>query len=152
MEATTKAKVTMNCPVCKVRCANFGKHRNGLRRFRCGQCGKTYTEAHKEPLCGMTLEMPKAVMVLKLLVEGSSVRSIERITGVHRDTIVERQNLTVRMQMRRLTRLTSAFSKKWENLRAAYCLHFAYYNFCRIHKSPRITPAMALLRGNSRTW
>jgi IS1 family transposase len=57
-------------------------------------------------------------------------------------SIVERQNLTIRMGMRRLTRLTNAFSKKWENLWAAYCLHFAYYNFCRIHKSLRITPAM----------
>jgi len=41
--------------------------------------------------------------------------------------------------MRRLTRLTNAFSKKWENLWAAYCLHFAYYNFCRIHQSLRVT-------------
>jgi IS1 family transposase len=55
---------------------------------------------------------------------------------------IERQNLTIRMQMRRLTRLTNAFSKKWENLWAAYCLHFAYYNFCRIHKTLRVTPAM----------
>src|ERR1035438_3848482 len=55
---------------------------------------------------------------------------------------VERQNLTIRMQMRRLTRLTNAFSKKWENLWAAYCLHFAYYNFCRIHQTLRVTPAM----------
>ena len=44
--------------------------------------------------------------------------------------------------MRRLTRLTNAFSKKWDNLCAAYCLHFAYYNFCRIHKTLRVTPAM----------
>ncbi len=44
---------------------------------------------------------------------------------------VERQNLTMRMCIRRLTRLTNGFSKKWENLWAAYCLHFAYYNFCR---------------------
>ncbi len=57
-------------------------------------------------------------------------------------SIVERQNLTIRMQMRRLTRLTNAFSKKWDNLWAAYCLHFAYYNFCRVHKSLRVTPAM----------
>ena len=57
-------------------------------------------------------------------------------------SIVERQNLTIRMQMRRLTRLTNGFSKKWENLWAAYCLHFAYYNFCRIHPSLRVTPAM----------
>lgn len=57
-------------------------------------------------------------------------------------SIVERQNLTIRMSMRRLTRLTNAFSKKWENLWAAYCLHVAYYNFCRIHKTLRVTPAM----------
>jgi IS1 family transposase len=57
-------------------------------------------------------------------------------------SIIERQNLTIRMQMRRLTRLTNAFSKKWENLWAAYCLHFAWYNFCRIHRALRVTPAM----------
>ena len=55
---------------------------------------------------------------------------------------VERQNLTMRMSMRRLTRLTNGFSKKWENLEKALSLHFAYYNFCRIHKSLRVTPAM----------
>ncbi|HVG28591.1 MAG TPA: IS1 family transposase [Pyrinomonadaceae bacterium] len=63
----------------------------------------------------------------------------ERICTSH----IERQNLTMRMMMRRLTRLTNAFSKKWENLRAALALHFAYYNFCRIHKTLRCTPAMA---------
>ena len=55
---------------------------------------------------------------------------------------VERQNLTMRMQIRRLTRLTNGFSKKWENLWAALCLHFAYYNFCRIHRTIHVTPAM----------
>ncbi len=55
---------------------------------------------------------------------------------------MERQNLTMRMQIRRLTRLTNAFSKKWENLWAALCLHFAYYNLRRIHRSLRVTPAM----------
>jgi hypothetical protein len=48
----------------------------------------------------------------------------------------------MRMQIRRLTRLRNAFSKKWENLWAALCLRFAYYNFCRIHRSLRVTPAM----------
>jgi IS1 family transposase len=55
---------------------------------------------------------------------------------------VERQNLTMRMQMRRFTRLTNAFSKKLENLQCAVALHFFYYNFMRIHQTLRITPCM----------
>jgi transposase-like protein/IS1 family transposase len=298
----------MICPACQIECRRFGKHRNGLQRFQCVQCRKTYTEAHEKPLADMTVPMDKAVLALKLLVEGASIRSVERITELHRDTIcrllvlagekaekiiakhvrnlhvkdvecdeiwgyvgkkeghkkadeadtdglgdaycfvaverntklvlnfslgkrnqkttdvfieglrdaleprhrfqittdgfrpyvsaisttlghrvdfaqlikvyrapsegearyspatvesvevvpvigtpdasrictsiVERQNLTVRMQVRRMTRLTNAFSKKFENHWAALCLHFAYYNFCRIHKSLRVTPAM----------
>lgn len=58
-------------------------------------------------------------------------------------SFVERQNLTMRMHMRRFTRLTNGFSKKLENLTAAVALHFAYYNFVRVHKSLRVTPAMA---------
>lgn len=57
-------------------------------------------------------------------------------------SFVERQNLTMRMAMRRFTRLTNGFSKKLSHLKAAVALHFAYYNLCRVHSSLRVTPAM----------
>ena len=56
---------------------------------------------------------------------------------------VERQNLTMQMHMRRFTRLTNAFSKKVENHTHSVALHFAYYNFVRVHKTLRMSPAMA---------
>jgi IS1 family transposase len=56
---------------------------------------------------------------------------------------VERGNLTVRMQDRRMTRLTNAFSKKWENHRASMALHFAWFNFGRVHMTLKTTPAVA---------
>ena len=59
-------------------------------------------------------------------------------------SIVERQNLTMRMHCRRLTRLTNAFSKRLDHFRAAVALHFAYYNFVKVHSAVRCTPAMAL--------
>jgi IS1 family transposase len=56
---------------------------------------------------------------------------------------VEKQNHTLRMHCRRLTRLTNAFSKKLENFKAAVALNFCYYNFCKTHGALRMTPAMA---------
>jgi IS1 family transposase len=57
-------------------------------------------------------------------------------------SFVERQNLSMRMSIRRFTRLTNAFSKKVENHAAAVALWFMYYNFCRVHQTLRVTPAM----------
>jgi transposase-like protein/IS1 family transposase len=306
METLTQTN-TMTCDKCGVSCKRFGKHRNGLQRFRCVPCGKTYTEEHQAAFrVEDYLKTKRGIMALKLLVEGCSVRSIERLTGIRRDTIidllliagercerlmdnairdvpvrdvqadeawsfigkkekrktfddddtlgdsycwvaieartklvlafvvgkrttkdaiqftrklrratsatqrfqlttdglqayipavdlnlsdrcdfaqlikiyaspregeqryspgevveavpvvisgnpnpnrictshVERQNLTMRMHMRRLTRLTNAFSKKFESHKAAIALHFAFYNFCKLHQTLRVTPAM----------
>jgi transposase-like protein/IS1 family transposase len=302
----SKSIQTMVCEACKADCQRFGKHRNGLRRFRCPVCKKTYTEPHRRTLDTMYIPQEKAVLALRLLLEGNSIRSTERITELDRNTImtllvkagercqslmdsklrnlrmehiqvdeiwtfvqkkrrqvrkgdspeigdqwvfvaidadtklvpcfhvgkrhledtrtflwdlygriegrtqittdglnhyragipetfgldvdfaqvvkmfdhgqftssegryspspiveviskvrsgdpdpnhistsfVERQNLTMRMAIRRFTRLTNAFSKKLLNLKMAVALHFAYYNFCRVHSSLRVTPAM----------
>lgn len=300
----------MNCPYCEGLPKKNGKDRYGNQRFKCKSCGKTYIEQLDKPLDEMRISRDKAILCLRLLVEGNSVRSTERIAKVHRDTVlrllekvgkkceklhydlvqdmpindlqadeiwsfvgmkqktaskqgldendkvgstytftgiesdskmivawhlgkrteqdaliflekiyeisknsrnrfqvstdgwrgydhtvnevlpqadygqvvkiygkpnpddvryspsevleikkrviagnpeeknistsyVERQNLTMRMSMRRMTRLTNGFSKKFENLGYALALHFAYYNYCRVHKTLRCTPAMA---------
>jgi len=80
---------------------------------------------------------PRISEVISKIIDGRPDE--DRICTSH----VERQNLTMRMAMRRFTRLTNAFSKKLANLRAACALHFAHYNFCRVHSSLRLTPAMA---------
>lgn len=297
----------MVCHNCKIEAKKSGKDRKGVQRYRCNQCRKTFQEIKERLLGNMYLTEEKALLVLGMLLEGSSIRSIGRITGVEKKTvlsllalagercekvmnrkikgiavkdveadeiwgfvkmkrntrldkgiddpfvgdaytfvgiernsklilawhigdrdtvnteafteklnyatsghfqittdglatypeaisyslgtrvdyaqlikvygkndvegerkysppevvdttskpiignpdprrmctsIVERSNLSIRMSVRRLTRLTNAFSKKWENLYAMMSLYFAYYNFCRIHSSIRCTPAM----------
>jgi len=295
---------TMTCDGCSVECQRFGKHRNGLRRFRCPKCRRTFTEQHRRVCDTMYISEDRAVLALQLLLEGNSIRSTERICQMDRNTImslllkagercqglmdeklvgldvrevacdeiwgfvakkeihknedaaeigdaycfvamerntklvlchylgkrtvpstehfiaklahatslfpyqlstdgftpyvkavrrylgdrvhfgqivkvyaspregeqrysppqvvravpsavyghpiksristshIERQNLSIRMGMRRMTRLTNAFSKRWTHLEAAYSLWFAYYNWCRVHKTLRVTPAM----------
>jgi IS1 family transposase len=68
----------------------------------------------------------------------SGLPDLDRASTSH----VERKNGSLRQWCKRLTRLTYAYSKKWEHLHAALALHFAYYNFCRVHRSLRVTPAM----------
>jgi len=297
----------MTCHNCKIEANKAGKDRKGNQRFRCAQCRKTFQELKDNLLGSMRISIEKAEMCLQLMLEGMSIRSIQRITGLHQETIldllvlagdrcrdlmnkrikgvavkdveadeiwgfvrmkkrtklrkevadpqvgdaytfvaiernskliltwhlgdrdtpnteafteklnratsghfqlttdghatypdavsyslgtrvdyaqlikvyghddregeqkysppevvetvtkpligspdprrictsiVERSNLSMRTSIRRLTRLTNAFSKKWENLHAMLSLYFAYYNFCRIHSSIRCTPAM----------
>lgn len=100
---------------------------------------KTYTSAHpsQSPEGERRYSPSRVLEIIKDPRIGEPAE--EAICTSH----IERQNLTIRMQMRRLTRLTDAFSKKRENLRAALALHFAHYNFCRLHKTIRCTPAMA---------
>jgi len=71
-----------------------------------------------------------------------SSTSFEKNATYRTTNYVERPNLTMRMGMRRFTRLTNAFSKKVENHAAMVAIHFLYYNFGRIHKTLRVTPAM----------
>ncbi len=293
----------MTCHSCKIECKRFGKTRKGQQRYRCDQCRKTFSETRNEHLGGMYTSPEEVENVVRLFVEGCSIRSIGRITGLHQATIlkvlalaasrcerlmeskihrlpvsdvqcdemwgfvyckekrnttgdpergdaycfvaierktkmvlawhlgkrtahdteafteklneatrghfqittdgfgaypeaisyslgtrvdfaqlikvdaapaedetrysparvveviakpvwgqpdperictshIERQNLTMRMHIRRLTRLTNAFSKKRDNLKAALALHFGWYNFCRTHKTIQVTPAM----------
>ncbi|MGO9613409.1 MAG: IS1 family transposase [Dissulfurispiraceae bacterium] len=98
-----------------------------------GQIVKAY---EAEPLGPGRYSPPQVVGAEKIIVSGMPDKL--KISTSY----VERQNLTIRMQMRRFTRLTNAFSKKLDNLKAAVALHFAHYNFVRIHSSLRVTPAM----------
>jgi len=293
----------MLCPLCDGETRTKGKNRNGSKRFQCNVCRKTFTDEATRPKDHRKLDPAKMILCLRMLLEGNSIRSVERLTGVHRDTIidamvaagekcgrfmrvaftmvpvanvqvdeiwgfvkckektkvrrgygetvgdvwcftgierdsklilafhvgkrtpedtlafaekldratagrfqlttdgfrpylntiphvfgekvdfatlvkvygesederrysppriieviettqcgnpdmdevctshVERSNLTIRMMTRRLTRLTNAHSKKWENHEAAMSLFFAYYNFCRVHGTIKMSPA-----------
>jgi transposase-like protein len=89
MNSEVKAEKTMSCQECQRKCQRFGTHRNGLRRFRCPQCKKTYTEAHRLTLGEMYVSEEKALTALKLLVEGNSIRSTMRITGLDGNTFTK---------------------------------------------------------------
>jgi hypothetical protein len=99
-----------------------------------GSIVKTFS--HTELMEQRRYSPPEVVKIEKMPVYGNP--TVELIST----SFVEKQNHTLRMHCRRLSRLTNAFSKKIENFRAAVALHYAYYNFVKIHKTIRCTPAM----------
>jgi len=102
-----------------------------------GKIVKTYPVTNLNQNSAGRYSPADVVEVTKTVVIGQPI--VDRICTSH----VEKQNHTLRMHCRRLTRLTNAFSKKFDNFKAAIALNFAYYNFCKTHITLRMTPAMA---------
>src|SRR6266850_4070031 len=78
----------MTCHNCKIEAKKFGKDRKGNQRYRCAQCRKTFQEMKERLLGNMILSEDKTLLCLSLLLEGNSIRSIERITGVAKRTVL----------------------------------------------------------------
>lgn len=78
----------MQCPSCQNEARKFGKNRNGTQRYQCLECKTTFTPVDDRPLGAMRLDPAKAFMCLRQLLEGSSIRTTERLTGVNRNTIM----------------------------------------------------------------
>ena len=102
-----------------------------------GQIVKTYSVTNLTKEAASRYSPAEVVEVERKIIQGNPM--IARISTSH----VEKQNHTLRMHCRRLTRLTNAFSKKLDNFKAAVALNFAYYNFCKSHGAIRMTPAQA---------
>src|SRR5467141_672275 len=78
----------MTCHSCRIDCRKFGKRKN-RQRYQCTQCRKVFTDARDSTLDGMYLPVEKAEMVLSLLLEGNSVSSVVRVTGIHQKTVLK---------------------------------------------------------------
>jgi IS1 family transposase len=102
-----------------------------------GQISKTYSVTHLTKEAAGRFSPAQVVKTEKAIING--MPDVNRISTSH----VEKQNHTLRMHCRRLTRLTNAFSKKLENFEAAIAMNFCYYNFVKTHGAIRMTPAQA---------
>src|SRR5579859_7180912 len=90
MMQQAKPSASMNCSTCKSPVKRFGKHRNGLQRFRCLNCRKTFTEDHAPAFrVEDYLKEQRGLMAIQLLVEGCSIRTVERITGIRAASLVQ---------------------------------------------------------------
>ncbi len=89
----------MLCPVCASTSRRFGKNRNGSQRWHCPECGRTFTESDGRD--NRRVPEDRAILCLRLLLEGNSIRSAERLTGTHRDTIIDAM-VTLGEQCKRL--------------------------------------------------
>src|SRR5207245_3951670 len=79
----------MQCPTCQGETRRFGRNRNGSQRFRCDACKATFTDETTRPRDNRRLADDKMILCLRMLLEGNSIRAVERITSVHRDTIID---------------------------------------------------------------
>src|SRR5258708_4231619 len=80
----------MTCHNCRIDAPKHGKHRNGLQRYRCSQCTKTFTETHAEAFhIEDHLKTERGQLVIQLLCEGNSIRTVERVTKFHRNIIIK---------------------------------------------------------------
>jgi transposase-like protein len=79
----------VTCHSCRIECKRKGRDRKGNQRYQCRQCSKWFGEPQEKPLDGMYLPIEKAELVMKLLLEGNSVSTVERITEVHHTTILK---------------------------------------------------------------
>lgn len=89
----------MVCHNCQLKAKRLGKDRKGIQRYRCNGCRKTFSELQDRPLGTMQLPIGKAIQVIQLLVEGVSVRSAERITGIEKTILSLLERVGERCEM-----------------------------------------------------
>jgi transposase-like protein/IS1 family transposase len=162
----TKSAISMVCDNCQANCQRFGKHRNGLRRFRCVPCKRTFTEPHRRILDTMYISQEKAVLALQLLVEGNSIRSTERITGLDRNTIMsllvragERCSDLMDSKMRNLSCQRLEFDEIWgfvgkkeRNVKAGDSNEVgSVWTFCAIDADTKLVPSFVVGQRNRET-